>query len=607
MIWSHASIGVLVATAFAVALALALRGVVAPSAAVDAWLAGKVGISLFRWRQGWKFVRQPPSGKNWALVTLAALVVDGAVWGAAGLYVSISAPWHLVSFFGAVLACISCVATFGLQASARYTAGYSIPILAPTALGLFMRGEALGPLGGVGLLMLLGLQLLTSVRSERSVLEGIGLRVQAEALAQEKEAALKVAMRQSAVKTQFLANMSHELRTPLHGILGIARLLHMEVHEPTLISRVELIQSSGTHLLGLINDLLDISRMEAGQFAMRHERYDLNMQVQQLVGIYTMRAEDKGLTFEVRHRLPAPCWVMGDPARFRQVLHNLLGNAVKFTQSGGIALTIDRDEASGMVRAEVRDTGMGIARQDLEKIFEAFQQSDLGASASSSEGVGLGLTIARDIARAMGGDITADSKLGSGSTLVFTARFPSAAPTAEAVDALAVRVEGAAIQLLSPPRHCLVLLAEDNDINALVATNFLEIIGTDTEHVKDGKEAVRHALRETNRPDLILMDCHMPVMNGYEATRMIRSQERQLGLPPIPIVAMTATASDAERQDCLDAGMDDFLSKPYTLEDLNRAIQRWTSNIVTQPGGVKQRDDVVRDGSAASPGASLQT
>ncbi|RZI82634.1 MAG: response regulator [Rubrivivax sp.] len=642
MIWSHARGGVLVASLFAVALALALRGVIATEAMVDAWLAIKLTMSVVRGVQGWQFAKQAKPGQRWADMTLAAQVVDAAVWGLAGLFVTMFAPWPLASFFCAVLACISCVSTFGLQISARYTAGFSAPILVPTALGMFIRGGALAPLGGLGLLMLLGLQLVTAMRSERRLLESIRIRQQAEALAQEKEEALKVAMRQSAVKTQFLANMSHELRTPLHGILGMAKLLHREVSEPALASRVELIQSSGVHLLALINDLLDIARMEAGQFTIRRERHDLRAQIEHLVGIYTVRAAEKGLDFEVRQNVPSPCWVMGDPARFRQVLHNLLGNAIKFTQHGSITLAVEWDKVSGQVRAEVRDTGIGIAPKDLDKVFQAFQQSDAGTLGSGQEGAGLGLTIARDIARALGGDITAHSEPGIQTTMVFTANLPSAAlpedlpqaapsaaPAPPAVEpmppahaaqpppavAVHARIEppqaasdGASLTMGSP-RHCLVLLAEDNDVNAMVATNFLEIIGTDTERVKDGREAVRIAMRENNRPDIVLMDCHMPVMNGYEAARLIREQESELGWPRLPIVALTATAGDAERQDCLDAGMDDFLSKPCMLEDLHSAVERWTSpgQLITPPAAAKWLAGEARDQRSANPGASFRT
>jgi CheY-like chemotaxis protein len=514
--------------------------------------------------------------------------------------------------------------------------------------------------------------------------EGIQLRLRAESLAHEKAEALKIAVRQSAVRTQFLANISHELRTPLHGILGMARVLQTELKdEPALLQRADLISSSGSHLLSLINDLLDLSRIDAGQFLLRQERHDLSAQVAQLAGIYAMRCDGKDLHFTLQNTLPETCWVTGDPARFRQVLHNLLGNAVKFTQRGGVTLAVGRNPATGMVRVEVHDTGPGIPSTDLDRIFEAFHQSDGGMAALSSEGAGLGLTIARDIARAMGGDIVVASVAGGGTTMVFTACLPSAqAPHLEAESAPSDR--GATAPALAATVHldaepaaslqqsgaeetsdsasqesseedkrdngetaaegassddgvapdtddkqssnacgrCLALLAEDNDINALVATNFLEIIGVQSERVKDGQEAVREALRSGTqhhrRPDIILMDCQMPVMTGHEAARMIRAKEQAMGLARIPIVALTATASDTERQDCLEAGMDDFLSKPCTLEDLSRAIARWSpvqhagselANVVciTQPQNAGSPGPAPLDGNhppPTRPGAS---
>ncbi|TAK98138.1 MAG: response regulator [Aquabacterium sp.] len=601
MIWAHARIGVVVASAFAIALAWSLRGQAAPTLIVDAWLASKLLVSAFRIGQGSMYARQVRPGSHWGASTLLALVIDALVWGAAGLYVSALSPQPIHSFFAAALACISCVATFGLQVSARFTAGYAAPILAPTALGMMLRGDALSGLGSLGLCLLLGLQIATAMRSERRVVEGIQLRLHAQALAHEKEEALKTAVRQSAVKTQFLANISHELRTPLQGILGMSKLLHLAEQDPTALRRIELIESSGTHLLALINDLLDISRIEAGQFMIRHERHDLSTQIEQLAGIYTMRAEDKGLQFKVNGHLPSPCWVMGDPARFRQVLHNLLGNAIKFTQAGSVTLTIDRDAASGVVRAEVRDSGCGIPPDDLGKIFEAFQQSANSSAEQAAQGAGLGLTIARDIARAMKGDISARSVMGEGTTMVFTACLP---------DAMAGTIEDTPLTAQAAfqgSRHCRILLAEDNEINALVAMNFLEIIGVDAERVPHGADALSKALRTLQRPDIVLMDCHMPVLNGYEATRMIRLKERELGLRRVPIIALTATTTDAERQDCLDAGMDDFLAKPCTLEDLGRVIKRWSGDALTPPGAATKSQEAMTGETEASPRASLQT
>jgi CheY-like chemotaxis protein len=403
------------------------------------------------------------------------------------------------------------------------------------------------------------------------------LRLRAQALSVEKDEALKLALRQSAVKTQFISNVSHELRTPLHGILGVTRLLQLEASEPAVTRRLELIESSGTHLLGLINDLLDISRIEAGQFAMRSERFELGAVVQNLADLYTVRATDKGLDFTLNLQLDTPCWVTGDPARVRQVLHNLLGNAVKFTQRGAITLTLIRDADSGRLSAEVQDTGPGIEASELVHVFEAFRQVG-GAASRPFEGTGLGLTIARDIAQAMGGDISMRSTVGVGTCALFTALLPSAAPPEAAPAAKPWPT------LTAPASTCRVLIAEDDDVNAVIATAYLEHMGVTAERVKDGRQAVQHALRDIDRPALVLMDCRMPTMDGMAATREIRKQERSLGLPRVPVIALTATTSDINRQLCLNAGMDDFMSKPYTREDLQRVLLRWAQRHATVAG-----------------------
>jgi signal transduction histidine kinase/ActR/RegA family two-component response regulator len=452
------------------------------------------------------------------------------------------------------------------------TAAYVTPMLVPTALGLVLRGDDFGFIGGVGLLMLLALQLATARGAEQRLAIGVLLRLQAQRLAAEKDAALRLAQHQSAVKSQFLAKLSHELRTPLHGILGLARLLHVDARDAPSRHRVELIEASGRHLLALINDLLDASRIESGRFTLRPERFDPVAEFEQVAELFAQRAADKGLQLETRLALPRPHWVHGDPARWRQVLHNLLGNALKFTHRGAIVLTLAPGDEPDTVRVTVRDSGVGIAAADLARIFDAFEQSDAGA-VGASEGAGLGLTIAREIAREMGGDIRAQSRLGEGSTFVFDARLPAAqAPTQADPGAPAAP---AAVAVATLPRR--VLVAEDDEVNALIVGAYLEKLGIAAERVVNGREAVRHALREADRPDLVLMDCRMPEMDGLEATREIRLQERALGLPRLPVVALTATATDSERTLCLAAGMDDFVAKPFTMDELTRALQRWAA------------------------------
>jgi len=567
MVLGHTRLGTLIATAFAVFMALQLRGNPVPAWLVDAWLVAKLGVAAARIVISLRYDKLGrPGGARWSRITDAWLLADGVVWGIAG-FLLMSSPIPLASLVGAIMACVSCVATFGLQFSKRSTAAYVLPMLAMSAMGLFLRGDEFGSIGGTGLMLLLGLLLATAVASERRLVDGLILRLHAQSLTVAKDEALKLALRQSAVKTQFIGNVSHELRTPLHGILGVARLLHLEARDGTVARRLELIESSGTHLLGLINDLLDISRIEAGQFAMRSERFELGTVIQNLADLYTVRAVDKGLDFTLNLQLDIPCWVTGDPARVRQVLHNLLGNAVKFTQRGSITLTLVRDAESGRLSAEVQDTGPGIEASELVQVFEAFRQVG-GAASRPFEGTGLGLTIARDIAQAMGGEISMRSTVGVGTCALFTALLPSAPPPDAAASSHRLPMPTAA-------GACRVLIAEDDDVNAVIATAYLEHMGVTAERVKDGRQAVRLALRDTDRPDLILMDCRMPTMDGMMATREIRNQERSLGLPRVPVIALTATTSDINRQLCLNAGMDDFMSKPYTKEELSQVLGRW--------------------------------
>ena len=249
------------------------------------------------------------------------------------------------------------------------------------------------------------------------------LRLRAQALSVEKDEALKLALRQSAVKTQFISNVSHELRTPLHGILGVTRLLHLEASESAVTRRLELIESSGTHLLGLINDLLDISRIEAGQFAMRSERFELGAVVQNLADLYTVRAIDKGLDFTLTLQLDQPCWVTGDPARVRQVLHNLLGNAVKFTQHGSTTLTRRaRPKRPARCRSgghRARDRGRGAG--------DCSRPSPRRERGAAPRGHGPGPDARSPDRPAMGGDISIRSTVGVGTCATFTATLPTAA------------------------------------------------------------------------------------------------------------------------------------------------------------------------------------
>ena len=589
MVLLHTRVGTLAASAFALLLAIYLMD--HPDAsfgrgAVQAWLGIKLAVAAARIGLAQAYARLGTGGARWSGAAywqrwqgamLGLLVIDGAVWGLGGGYlVGESVP--LAALGVAVLDGIACVATFGLQVRLAATAAYVLPILLPTALGLLWREDEIAYFASAGQLILAALMLFTARATSRQLSSAMQLSLQSAQLVREKDAALQLAREQSAERTRFLAKVSHELRTPLHGMLGLTRLLHLESRDPTHTLRLELVESSGIHLLELINDLLDVSRISAGQFSLSSKPFDLNALLVQVAEVFKLRAADKGLAFSLQSTLPRPHWVIGDASRVRQVLNNLLGNAVKFTREGAISLEASAGPGARTVQLAVQDSGDGIGPAEQARIFQPFHQAGVDRP---TDGVGLGLTIAREIAIAMGGDIAVHSTPGLGSRFSFTACLPDASRPGAGVAGAAGGAGGpagaatatgsASAETSRLPR--LVLVAEDDDVNALIVRAFLDGLGVRSERVTDGKQAVSRALRETERPELVLMDCRMPVMDGLSAAAEIRRQERTLGLPRLPILALTATVNDEDRQACMAAGMDRVIGKPFTQPQLAQAMR----------------------------------
>ena len=578
MIWTHMAVATVAATVFAMFFAAKMMS---PSnhALVTAWIAAKLIVATPRVIQGQLYRRNGRSGgKRWRDATDLLLVLDGLVWGCAGIWVA-QQDIASAALGIACLAGVAGAAAFGLQARLRATAAYVIPLLGVLATALLMRRDEFGVFTGLALFLLLCMLLASAKRAERQLAAIFLLRLHANDVAQERTEAMNLALRQSAAKGQFFTTMSHELRTPLHGILGLTKLIQAKNSDFVTGRHLELIQSSGNHLLTLINDLLDMSLIESGQIRAREGDCDLHEEVQRLAEIYAVRCSDKGLRWSASLGIPKPCGVSIDIARTRQVLHNLLGNAVKFTQHGFVSLTVQCSTsestdhvASLNVSFVVEDSGVGIAKADQQRIFGAFQQASWTGT-NALEGTGLGLSIARELALRMGGDITCKSELGEGSRFTFTARMKlvDLPQEADRRSEFSLVHEVSAMQ----SRGYRILLAEDNDVNAIIATAFITNSGMACERVETGDAAVRQAVRMIDRPTLVLMDCLMPRLDGYAATRQIREREQRLGLPRIPVIALTALSGESDRQACFAAGMDAVLAKPFSEDDLSRTVKLW--------------------------------
>lgn len=538
-----------------------------PGTVILLWLVCMVLVSYFRYRLARRYWAVRPSQTDsvyWCTNYIRLTALQSVLWvtGCGAIMWGNTDSYR----FLAVLILTGMVAGALPIHSAFKTAFrvFAMPILIGADVIIFADAStSVHYVLGIGLLVFLGGVLRSSDIFNETLKESIAVELEKSHLVRKAEAAVRA-------KNAFLANISHEIRTPMNSILGMAQLAFKAEHNPRQRDYLKKIQSSGEHLLGIIDDILDISKIDAGKLVIEEVNFELAKVIDTLTNLVSSKAEDKNLKLAFDIDPSVPPYLRGDPLRLCQVLTNLVSNAIKFTEKGEVIVRIKRpgnDRKDTRFHFEVQDTGVGMSREEVAMLFQPFQQADCSATRKYG-GTGLGLVICRQLVEMMdGGQIGVESFPGNGSTFWFTVRLATGVkPVVPSLPDSKKNESG----VLGKIKGAHILLVDDNAFNLEVAVDFLLGAGAVVTTGRNGKEAIE--LLHQQRFDCVLMDVQMPVMDGVEAVRQIRKDP---AINSVRVIAMTANASREDRERYLSAGMDDVIVKPFKYQTLFVTVAWW--------------------------------
>ena len=591
------------AVAFSLVICYALWGLVSPVWLLG-WLAVRLCVSAARAWETRRFERDPDRAQRigyWQARFEVMIVLDNLCWSVISVvFVPATHSTMLGTLLFAGVLCITAIGVFILVSSFRTAVINFTVMLLPLMVSTIWNGFADAWIV-VSIFVIYGIVLTQETwRSNQNWIEMTRLRLQSDSVAAEREQARQLAVDANLAKSRFLANMSHEIRTPMNGILGMSELLQTTRLDTDQACYAQAISSSAQALHDLLGDILDLSKIEEGKVSIERIDFDPAQLLSSTVAAYRELGSARGTTIVTDIDLSTLGTVGGDPNRVRQVVTNLLGNALKFAEGGTVTLgaaCVGGPPGDGRrwMRVQVRDTGIGIAPAQLAQLFQRFSQADASTTRRFG-GSGLGLVISKHLIELMGGSIHVESEPGKGSRFWFDLPlWPALAPVSGTMNP-ADPVQAGAL-----PRKARILVAEDNPVNQQVVRAMLGRVGMTVCIVGDGAQAV--AAVQAQPFDLILMDCQMPVMDGYEASQQIRGLSDARARTPI--VALTANALSEDRQRCADAGMDDYLPKPVTVTALVGMLTRHLG-VDPAPAPALAAEGCVPSGSACGAESALK-